>query len=747
MAQRERSSEAFERFHPKIQRWIYRKGWKTLHSIQEKAATPLLNGERDVVIAAATAGGKTEAAFFPIATRVAEDWTEEDLGALSVLYISPLKALINDQVERLEEMFSPLHVPVFRWHGDVSGSVKRRARKEGGVLLITPESLEAQLIRRGHQLSRLLRPLRYVVVDELHAFIGSERGRQLQSLLHRVELAARKRVPRVALSATLGDMGLASEFLRPGYGQEVVQIVDESESQEVQLQVRGYEKRNPELGDSRKPDSGQKSSDDQRPEESASGDAIEIAEHLFQTLRGGRHIVFANRRRDVERFSDLLHRFCERARVPNEFAPHHGSLSRQLREEVEKRLRKGREPTTIIATSTLELGIDVGSVESIGQIGPPPSVASMRQRLGRSGRRDDPAIIRLYVREPELTVDSSPIDRLRVRLVRTIAMVRLLAEGWFEPPITGALHLSTLVQQTLSLIAQHGGINPKQGYEALCDYGPFRSVSRGQFAKLLRDLGSEELIQQTHGGELVLDLRGEQLINHYDFYAAFSSPEEYRLLADGETIGSLPVYNPIAEGSFLIFGGQRWEVLDVDPEKKVIRMTPAGGGQPPEFAGGSGALIRAEVRNEMRAVYEDEAMPPFLNDTGQSLLQEARGEYHDLGLADEQVLHAGGDAWWFPWTGDRALNVFLLELRQHGLNVATEGPALRVEDASKEDLQEILSNLSECGFSDPSALAGLVRNKNREKHHRFLREELLAADYASADLDFETAWGIISGED
>ena len=550
------STSVFDRYHPKIRRWIRRQGWNSLRSVQKRAAPFLLGDPQDIVITAATAGGKTEAAFFPIATQVAEDWAEEDLGAFSVLYVAPLKALINDQFGRLQEIFSSLHVPVFRWHGDVSSSRKKKARERGGVLLITPESLEAQLICHGATLSDLLSPLRFIVVDELHAFIGTERGRQLQSLLYRVRLAAQSKVPRVGLSATLGDMSLASQFLRPGDSESVKKIVDSSETQEVHIQLRGYKKQPPQIEDTDK-----EKQSPTTPQKSGSGDNIEIAQHLFSKLRGGRHIVFADRRKDVEVFSDLLHRFSERDGTHGEFRAHHGSLSQSLREEAEERLRGGRKPTTVVATRTLELGIDVGSVESVCQIGAPYSVASLRQRLGRSGRRDSSSKLRLYVREPEITPDSPPVDHLRPSLVRATAAIQLLAEGWLEPPVVGALHLSTLVQQVLSLIAQHGGLNASQGYEALCEHGPFRTVSEEQFAKLLRDLGNANLIKQTHRGTLVLDLEGERLVGHYDFYAAFQSPTEYRLVTEGNEIGAVPADAIDPEDPFLIFAGQRWAVL------------------------------------------------------------------------------------------------------------------------------------------------------------------------------------------
>lgn len=735
-------SSAYDRFHHRVQRWIRRQieqheEWDGLNKIQEDAAKPILRGTQDVIISAATAGGKTEAAFLPIASRVAEKWEEEDVGGLSVLYVSPLKALINDQFERLRDLFEPLHVPVFRWHGDVSSSRKKRARQEGGLLLITPESLEAQFIRRGYAMSDLLAPLQYVVVDELHSFIGGERGRQLQSLLHRVELAARHRVPRIALSATLGDMGEASEFLRPGEGADAEQIEDTGEKQTVKLEVRGYEHRPPQqTQEKEKKASESKNGEENEEFPKVGGDLIDITEHLYDTLRGSRHIAFANRRATVETSADLLRRRCEQAGVPNEFLPHHGSLSRDLREEAERRLRKGNRPTTIVATTTLELGIDVGNVESIAQIGSPPSVASMRQRLGRSGRRGNPAVLRAYVRESQLEPDSPLTDRLRVSLVRTIAMVRLLIRGWNEPPVTGALHLSTLVQQVLSLIAQRGGLDAKQGYEVLCQRGPFRSVSAEQYTDLLRDLGAAELITQTHDGTLVLDLDGERLVNHYDFYAAFSTPEEYRLVADGSEIGSLPIVAPLYEGRYLIFGGQRWKVVDVDQNKKVVELVPSKGGRAPLF-GGMGAMVHGKIRREMRRVYTSEDEPRFVNPTGQDLLSEGRRSFREMGLSDRPFIKMGNDSIWIPWVGDRALNAIELALQRDGLDVETTDLLLRARETEVNELETAARRLQREGLGDPVDLAHRVQNKQIEKHHVYLREDLLAADYASQHLDSE----------
>ena len=230
-------SQGFQLLDERIQRWIWSEGWTALRDAQEKAIPALIDADRDVIVAAATAAGKTEAAFFPILTHMLRQ--EPEIG--SVLYIGPLKALINDQWSRLSGLCESLDIPVVAWHGDIAASKKHRFVKDSrGVLLITPESLEALFVRRGTAMPGLMSRLRYVVIDELHAFIGSERGKQLQSLLHRLERAVGRRLPLVGLSATLGDMGLAASFLRPDGAKEVALIVASSGGQELKVLIKGY---------------------------------------------------------------------------------------------------------------------------------------------------------------------------------------------------------------------------------------------------------------------------------------------------------------------------------------------------------------------------------------------------------------------------------------------------------------------------------------------------------------------------
>ncbi len=732
-------SSAFDLLHPKIQRWLWRQGWEALRDVQETAVAPVLAGDSDVVISAATATGKTEAAFLPILTTLAED----PGGSVRALYVSPLKALINDQFDRLELLCEDLDVPVARWHGDVAVSQKRKLlQRPEGVLIITPESLEALFVLQGPKVRTLFERLAYVVIDELHAFLGTERGRQLQSLLHRVELAVRRRVPRIALSATLGDLSLACEFLRPGGGDAVRRIVSAAGGQELKIQVRGCLETPPRLS-AAQAKALEAAGQEVSIEDFVTGDVLEISRHLFARLRGGHHLIFANSRKDVELFADLLRRHCEVQGISNEFWPHHGSLSRELRQESEAAIKDRARPASAVCTTTLELGIDVGAIESVAQIGAPPSVASLRQRLGRSGRQGGAAVLRAYVQEQEIDQRTPPHGMLRAKLVETIAAIQLLVSGWCEPPEPAALHLSTLVQQVLSLIAQSGGVRADQAWRALCRDGPFRAVDSTRFAELLRSLGSRELVRQLHTGELVLDLAGEKIVNHYSFYTAFQTAEEYRLTSGGRNLGTLPISYPLFPGLYLIFGGRRWLVLEVDEGRKTVDLKPAQGGRLPAFEGGRGALVHDRVRQEMLEVYRSAAIPAFLDATARDLLAEGRAHFSRLGLADHRLLADAGGSILFCWRGDRVLDTLVVWLSDRGFRVATEGLALLFPNAGPEEVRREMTLLASQEPPDPLVLAASVANKRIEKFHPFLSDPLLAADYASQRLDVMGAWAVV----
>ncbi len=735
----ENASSAFFLLDERIQRWIWDAGWSELREVQERAIPPILTGDLDVIVAAATASGKTEAAFLPILSSLLSD----DAAGSCVLYVSPLKALINDQWGRLERLCDAIEIPVFPWHGDISGGRKKEFLKSrNGILLITPESLESLFVNRGHSIAGIFAFLRYVVIDELHAFLGNERGKQLQSLLNRLDLVLDRKPPRIGLSATLGDMSLAADYLRPGKGSAVKVVVSADENAELKLLVKGYANTPPRVS----PDNAAQMEHEGRVlelEDQTDGGPLAISGQLFKTLRGSNNLIFPNSRGQVELYADLLRRQCEQLGVPNEFWPHHGSLSKDIREQTEAALKKGERPASAVCTTTLELGIDIGTVKSVAQIGPPPSVASLRQRLGRSGRRGDPAILRAYIIEEEYRADLPFADRLRAELVQTIAMVRLLLRGWYEPPDLQGWHLSTLIQQLLSVIAQYGGVLPLDAWRILCETGPFRSVPKSAFVRLLRALHEGDVLMQEDDGLLLHGAVGERIVNHHTFYAAFSTEEEFRLIFGGKTLGTLPTSRPLSEGTYIIFAGRRWKIIAVDVQSKTIEVMPAGGGRPPRFDGGYGR-VDDEVRREMQIVYKEADSPAYLDETARMLLKQGRDTYDRLDLAADPIIVAGADCHLFAWRGDRIQDTLALMLRSRGLEAVNEGLSIWVRNSVQTAVEQQLRELLDGPPPDALELAGRVKTMHRAKWDTLLPPDLLEGDFVSQSLDVPGALGAIT---
>ena len=729
-------SASFQLLARPLQQWIWRRGWNRLRDIQEQAIPLLLAGDDDVVIAAPTATGKTEAAFIPLLSRLVS--SKRAARGFDIVYVSPLKALINDQFRRLEELCESLAIPVHKWHGDVSSVAKSRAvRDPQGVLLITPESLEAMFVRRGLEIPALFAAVDCVVVDELHSMLDTERGMQLRSLMSRMEISVRRRVRRVGLSATLGDMQLAAAYLRPGSG-DVRVVRSGSEGQAIKLLLKGF------LVKGRSDGDGGDGGDGGRTRGSVSAERS-IAEHIFRHLRGEQNLVFADRRQVVELYADRLRELSRKLHIPNEFYAHHSNLARPHREFVEKRLRSAYEPTTAVCTSTLELGIDIGEVASIAQIGPPYSVSSARQRLGRSGRRKGrAAVMRTYVQETEVGARSHPVDELRLRLVRSIAIIELLLERWCEPPERGALHLSTLVQQILSVIAERGGATARTIFSVLCRQGPFSAVDADLFARVLRSMGHEDhaLIEQAPDGTLLLGFKGERIVEHYTFYAVFGTPEEYRVIANGRVLGTLPVDFAVVEDSTIIFAGKRWRVTGVDASAKVIEVIPDPSGQPPKFSGTPG-LLHDRVAREMREIYRGDSVPAYLDATARELLGEGRTNYRLRGLDFTGVLGLGASQTVIlPWRGTVATETLALALTALGFKASAHDHVVVEVRGDVGTVQRGLRALASRGAPDPVRLASLMRNLEREKYHRYLSPSLQCIDAASARVVAEIVPGL-----
>lgn len=757
-------ARAFDLLDRRIQKFIWMEKWTSLRPIQEMAIPIVVEGIRDVIVAASTAAGKTEAAFFPALTHLAKN-------PGLIVYISPLKALINDQFGRLEILCGQLGIPVYPWHGDISGASKARFMQHSeGVLLITPESLEAMLCNKGTQIKRVFGNTRFFIIDELHAFIGSERGKQLQALMHRLDGATGKTIPRVGLSATLGNMGLAAEFLRPGHGTNVEILNAKSTGNELKILIKGYEEPGPVLlqpeaaiqqnseaeegfgddfetgsiEDYQKPKTTIRTTDEEDGDiEGVTPAERMVAEHMFKVLRGSNNLVFPNSRKKVELYTNLLNNMSTKLKLPAEFWPHHGSLSKEIRAETEAALKQRERPATAVCTNTLELGIDIGSVKSVVQIDAPPSVASVRQRLGRSGRRGEAAILRGYCIEDELTENSDVFNQLRMKTVQVTAMVTLLTEAWFEPPQSQGLHLSTLIQQILSATAQKSGLRIGALYQMFCSPGtPFAGLDKADFASLIRHLGTLDLLVQESSGLLLHGKTGEDIVNEYKFYAAFASEEEYRVVANGRSLGTLPVSQMLVQGQRLLFAAKTWIIDNVNDTEKVIHLIKASGGAPPMFTITYGQT-HTVVRQRMRELLESNEALPFLDTTAQRFLTEARVAYQALDLGRNIVLEGPKRIMFFTWMGSATNEALACILRASGMTAYAVGPTVEI---TKEDTyptpQDVVHALHTAATVQMPSLQDMLPDVTKLKHEKWdwaLPDDLLRKAYASMRLNLEEA--------
>ena len=736
---------AFDLLDKTIQRALWDMRWSNLRPLQVDAIQAMAEGVDHLILSAATASGKTEAAFLPVLSAIASNPDS----SVRALYVGPLKALINDQFGRLESLCEHAHIPVHRWHGDVSAGQKQKFRKDpGGVLLITPESLESCFINYGNQVPRIFRDLDFVVIDELHAFIGDPRGHHLRSLLYRLDSALNRRLQFLGLSATLGDFSQAQRYIDRRAPDTVRVIEDEEGQRAVKIGIRAYPW---------KPFSDEGEGNDAPPavgstadaaarisaiaagsghlvadapctpgNETAPADALEeflLARELAKVFGGRPNLVFTNSRVLGEVVADQINQIARRERWPtNPFVLHHGSLSKDVRTDVERRLKAG-DPLTVLCTSTLEMGIDIGSVYSVGQLGPTWSVASLVQRLGRSGRgKGESAILRLYSLDEPPHEGSRVDDLLCPQLLRSIALVELMVDKWLEPVDECELNLSTLIHQVLSVLRQTGGAAASQVHGLLCDSGYFAAVPQKLFAKVLRSLGAHDLVEQMADGTLILTPDGESITHSRDFYANFIGTDDYAVRFAENEIGKLPASSIPPPGEHLILNGRRWRVDEIVEQSRVVEVLPASGRKRPLFKGEPGE-VHAEIARRIKRVLESEQAYPMLHEDAAGLLDAARSLYKSCGLNHSGVIDKGQRCQFFPWTGSRGIRTRLMCARADGISASANKLSITYS-CSGDDLAQHLSRVGG-GLFEPLELARLIDQKKIEKYDCYLPEDVL----------------------
>jgi ATP-dependent Lhr-like helicase len=675
------------------------------------------------------------------------------------MYVGPLKALINDQFIRLEDLCRHADISVHRWHGDVTGTAKKQFRESpGGVLLITPESLESAFINYGNQIPRIFGGLEHVVIDELHSFVADVRGVHLKSLIARLSLVIGKTPRLLGLSATLADLDSAKRFLHHGDPDRVKVIADDEGLRSIRIGVRAFPRPRP----SEPTEEG-----DAKPSLRLATTALEahrdlmaitegaakwqqseaavdemtalrnLAVDLASAFRNKANLIFTNSRGLAEMLADELNQIAGEQHWPrNPFLLHHGSLSKDVREDVEQRL-KSKEPLSVFCTSTLEMGIDIGSVHSVGQLAPPWSVASLVQRLGRSGRREgESSILRLYSLDAPPGPDSKIEDLLCPQLLRSIALVELMLERWLEPFDNDPFHFSTFIHQILSLLRQTGGTSAERIHETLVTKGAFPTISVRQLGSILRSLAADQLIEQMPTGELILAPAGEAITHGKDFYAAFAGSSEYLIRYNQDALGKLPVESVPPEGEHLLLNGRRWRVDLIDARSMTVEVSPAKGRKKPVFLG-SGGSIHARIVGKMRDVLFGAEYPPYLHQDAAKLLEAARNYATKAGIFSKPWLNIGGNCLAFPWTGTKGMEALKLCAEQDAIEF--EAGALSILYRIDGDaLQGHLTRVAERRF-DAISLASVLKARHREKFDEFVPADLLDASNALRSISIDDA--------
>ena len=324
----------FDRYAPFVRDYIYAQEWQSLRGIQIAAAEAIFGTDDHVLLTASTASGKTEAAFFPIITL----FHENPPTSVGCIYIGPLKALINDQFERLTELCHRADIPVWHWHGDVGQTHKARLMKRpSGILQITPESLEALLLHRHMAIPKLFGDLRFVVIDELHSLLRGDRGGQTLCLIERLSRIAGVQPRRIGLSATIGDAKRVGDFLAAGTGRETIVPQIEAKGSRWRLSLEHFYVRDTQAGEGR---------DDIRVQPVLDAPTDTPPEHadlglgyIFAHTRGKKCLIFVNSREECEAVTTTLRSYCERQHEPDRFLIHHGNLSAAFRETAEARMK------------------------------------------------------------------------------------------------------------------------------------------------------------------------------------------------------------------------------------------------------------------------------------------------------------------------------------------------------------------------------------------------------------------------
>lgn len=729
---------AFDRYAPFVQEYIYQNHWENLRSIQVAAADAIFNTDENVLLTASTASGKTEAAFFPIITLFSEDMPS----SVGCIYIGPLKALINDQFSRLNDLCAEADIPVWHWHGDVAQSHKAKLmRHPSGILQITPESLEALLLHKHAAIAKLFGDLRFVVIDEVHSLLRGDRGGQTLCLIERLSRIAGVNPRRIGLSATIGDPEGTGEFLSLGTGRKTIIPKIDAKGSKWRLSMEHFYVKDAQAAEDKQipgalPVLEEKTDD-------APANADPGIGYIFEHTRGKKCLVFVNSREECEMVTTTLRHYCELNHEPDRFLVHHGNLSASYRETAEGIMKDDSQYMTTVTTATLELGIDIGRLERAFQIDAPWTVSSFLQRMGRTGRRELPPEMWFVIREDEPEVRAMLPTTIPWKLLQGIALVQLyLEERWVEPPRLDRLPFSLLYHQTMSTLASCGELSPRALADRVLRLHYFHRITQEDYRVLLRHLIATDHIQQTEQGGLIVGLAGERVINSFKFYGVFQESEEYTVRSESQELGT--VVSPPPVGEKLAIAGHVWQVLDVDHKRRLIYCQQVKGSVPAYFGQCPGDL-HTKILTRMRRVLQEDRQYPYLMKNAVARLEQARFTAAHSGAAEKPLINLGGNMWCLlPWVGtytfltmERFLKIKCAD--RLGLRNLDSARPFFIQFTMKADEETFFRVLAE-EIRKPIDPMELVYPKELplfDKYDEYLPEELVKKGFALGVLDVD----------
>ena len=731
--------DVFDRYAPFIQDYIYRSGWQSLRAVQNAAGDAIFNTEENVLLTASTASGKTEAAFFPILSLLEENPS----ATVGVLYIAPLKALINDQFGRLGELCEEAGIPVTRWHGDAPQTQKRKLlRKPAGILQITPESLESLLINKHMEIPSLFGDLRFIVIDEIHSLLRGDRGLQTFCLIERLCALAGCSPRRIGLSATIGNPEDAGKFLAAGSGRGTVIPRFDGGRETWRLSMEHFFNSGPQA------DEGKTGLPETPPMEEATDAAPKAADpgmgYIFEHTRGKKCLIFTNSREECESVCQQLRQYCEANHEPDRFLIHHGNLSAAYRESAEEEMKDDDSLMSVCATATLELGIDIGRLERAFHIDAPFTVSGFLQRLGRTGRRGDPSEMWFVMREEHAEARALLPETIPWYLLQGIALVQLYIEDRFvEPPRMERLPFSLLYHQTMSTLASCGEMTPGELASRVLPLAAFRNITQEDYRALLRHLLEIDHIIRTENGGLILGLAGERITNSYKFYAVFQENVEYTVRTGSEQLGTIVKPPPV--GDKIAIAGRVWVVEEVDHQRREVYCTLVKGNIPAYFGDVAGDIHDRILERMFRVLEEDKAYP-YLMRHAAARLAEARESFRKSGMDKRPLIHLGGKMWaLFPWLGSYAFLALerFLKLRcaprlgLKGMDTSRPYYLQFTMQVGEEEFYRIVSEEAAKGF-DPLELVYPKEVPVFEKYDEYVPEELVRKGFARGVLDTES---------